>query len=122
MKLVIVDDSGDLRSLLRKGLEPFKGIEITGEAANVKDGIDLLEARKPDVAILDFQLPDGTAIDILNRMETNSASPVFIIFTSHSGAYYRQACLNAGATYFFNKACEFEELIALIAEMSKQGE
>lgn len=69
-KLVIVDDEATLReSLVRFVSEHYAGIlEPAGQAGNVKDAVELLSRQETDLALLDINLPDGTAFDILQQL------------------------------------------------------
>jgi two-component system LytT family response regulator len=71
MKLtaIIVDDERLARSELRLLLADFAEISIVGEAANLTEAVDLIQANKPDVVFLDVQLSSENGFDLLEKVE-----------------------------------------------------
>ncbi|NIW80759.1 MAG: response regulator [Calditrichae bacterium] len=120
MKLIIVEDSPQVKNALKKIFSLVEGIQITGEAENVQTGVELIKAQRPDVVILDFRLPDGTAVDVLNQSKKDEYSQTFIILTNYYSEQYRKACLNAGADYFFHKATEFQKVKQVLDRLTQQ--
>jgi two-component system KDP operon response regulator KdpE len=70
-----------MRKLIRANLEAI-GLQV-GEAVNSKDGLEHLEAGRPDLIFLDLDLPDGGAPKLLQRVHTRfAASPVPVVLMS----------------------------------------
>jgi len=74
---LIVDDERLARTSLRKKLEKFPEIEITGEADGISQAIHEIGILKPEILFLDIQLVDGNGFDLLNRIEY-SGKVIFI--------------------------------------------
>ena len=68
IKLVLVDDSELVRMGLRTLLMPEPGIQLLGEAANVREAVSVITAQKPDVVLMDIRLPDGTGFDACRQV------------------------------------------------------
>ena len=64
--VLIVDDEPAIRFGIRSFLEAF-GYQVT-EAETCAEGLAAFQARRPDVAVLDYQLPDGTSLELLARL------------------------------------------------------
>lgn len=77
-KAVIIDDERLARNELKKLLADFSEVEIIGEAANAKEGIEKIDELNPDLVFLDIQMPGKTGFDML--MEVDRAPHV--IFTT----------------------------------------
>ena len=77
-KAVIIDDERLARNELKKLLTDFSEVEIIGEAANAKEGIEKIDELNPDLIFLDIQMPGQTGFDML--LEVDRAPHV--IFTT----------------------------------------
>jgi two-component system LytT family response regulator len=86
-RALIVEDSELARFELRHLLSAHPHIEIIAEAADVQTAVTQIEALSPDLVLLDIDLPDGTAFDILPKLE--HIPP--LIFTTAFDAYALQA-------------------------------
>jgi DNA-binding NarL/FixJ family response regulator len=115
--MFIVDDSEILRSRLVQMLSEVEGLEIVGEAGFVRDAIREIRKLKPDIAILDIKMADGSGIDILTAMKKDNLRTRTIIFTNYPYLQYRKRCLDAGADFFFYKATELNKLLDVLKGM-----
>jgi DNA-binding response OmpR family regulator len=80
-KALIVDDEAELRSATSEFLEQ-RGFEVT-EADSCKNAIYEFRRNKPDAVILDYALPDGSALDILRQLQSIDSTVPTIILTGH---------------------------------------
>jgi DNA-binding NarL/FixJ family response regulator len=112
--MFIVDDSEILRSRLVQLLSEIEGIEIIGEAGFVRDAVRDIRKLKPDIAILDMKMSDGSGIDILMAMKKDKMTTRVIIFTNYPYLQYRKLYLDAGADFFFYKSTELNKLVELL--------
>lgn len=79
IRTIIIDDEEQVRSTTRYILGEIRpDVEIIGEARDVKTGIALLNSNKPDLLLLDIELPDGTGFDILERLGNIDFKLIFI--------------------------------------------
>jgi len=67
IKTLIVDDEPVARRLLREGLESLSEIAIVGEAANGKEALQKIGKLKPDLVLLDLQLPVMSGFEVVSR-------------------------------------------------------
>ena len=112
----IVDDSQAVRERLKDLLTLGAHAQIVGEAATVDRAVTGIKACQPDYVVLDYQLPDGTGLDVLREVRRQSPASCFVVLTNHRGAALRDAFMNAGAQLFLDKSFEFGRLTRLIAE------
>lgn len=118
MKIFIVDDSEILRRSLKSMLNDIPGIDISGEAESVQEGVQGILSTRPDAVVLDIRLADGSGLDVLKSVRTHNSSTVFIIFTNYPAPQYRELFLKEGAAYFFEKAAEEEMLMRCVLSMT----
>lgn len=64
MRIVIADDEAPARSRLRQLLAAYSDIEITGEASTGLEAIEMVERLRPDLLLLDIQMPGASGIDV----------------------------------------------------------
>lgn len=117
LKIFIVDDAVSIRASLIKMLSNLDYIEIIAEADSIKTAKDFLTTLKPDLTLLDLNLPDGSGYDILNLIKKSSDPHTVIILTNYSAENYKIKALNEGADYFFDKSTEFEKVIEVISRL-----
>jgi pilus assembly protein CpaE len=114
IRVLIVDDIPETRENVRKLLYFEKDIEVVGAAANGTEGIEMARSLRPDIVLMDINMPD---IDGITATESISQSvpEVQIIMMSVQGEtdYLRRSML-AGAREFLVKPFSADELIASI--------
>jgi DNA-binding LytR/AlgR family response regulator len=82
LRLVIADDERPARSLLAAMLRSFDDVEIVGEAKDGAEAVDLIEKHRPDLALLDFQMPEVNGLDVV-RLLTKRNMPMIAFITAH---------------------------------------
>ena len=120
MRLFIADDSEILRERLVEILSEIESVEIVGQKGDTIKAIEAIERLKPDLVILDIQMPGGNGIRVLEKLKKMEAPPVVFMFTNFTYLQYRKRCFDSGADYFFYKSTEFEKLIDVIRESAKE--
>ncbi len=71
LRVVIADDERPARSVLSAMLHTFDDVEIVGEARDGAEALALIESRKPDLALLDFQMPEVDGLDVVRLLRKN---------------------------------------------------
>jgi len=121
MKIFIADDSDILRKHLTTLLAEISGIKIVGYAEDSDAAIAGIQAKHPDVVILDIRMPGAGGIHVLRTIRQIYPDLPIIIFTDYPYPQYRKKCLEEGTAYFFDKSSESEKLIELIRKIAKNG-
>ena len=80
--MVIVDDVPEIREIITFLLEDTGSFDVVGQAANGQDAIELVEARRPDLVLLDLDLPDMTGWDVLVELRPRVPDAKIVILTS----------------------------------------
>lgn len=118
LSVAIVDDSLPLQKRLAALIPQDGSAEVIAFASTVFDAIQLVWDRSPDVVVLDFQLKEGTALDVLDGISDKTPRPLVIVLTNYPEPIYRSKCLEAGAFRFLDKSKEFDKLTETIREIS----
>jgi DNA-binding LytR/AlgR family response regulator len=72
LRIVIADDERPAREFLKALLESFEDVEIVGEAENGADAIETIEKTKPDLALLDLQMPEVSGLEAVKLLRKTS--------------------------------------------------
>jgi pilus assembly protein CpaE len=114
IRVLIVDDIPETRENVRKLLYFEKDIEVVGAAANGTEGIEMARSMRPDIVLMDINMPDIDGITATEAI-TQSVPEVQIVMMSVQGEtdYLRRSML-AGAREFLVKPFSADELIASI--------
>ena len=113
MRLLIVDDSAAWRQRLAAMFSPVEGIEVVSQAQDAPEALALVRALRPEMVILDIQMPGGGGIDVLREVKRDYPKTVVVMLTSHPEPPYRQRCAELGADYFLSKSTGSQLLIEI---------
>lgn len=114
LNIFIVDDASSIRRSLRGMLSKLNNINILGEADSVESAKIFLHKNKPDLTLLDLNLPDGSGYDVLSYIKNGGHNHTVIVLTNYSAEQYKIKAIENGADYFFDKSTEFEKIIDVI--------
>lgn len=78
VKVLIVDDERDSREVLEHHLLPYPTIRVVGHAANIDQAQVMIELMRPDLVMLDIQMPRGDAFALLRRYEKVDFAVIFV--------------------------------------------
>lgn len=111
----IVEDSPMIRDRIAELLGGLAGVAVVGDAETADDAIAGILRTQPDYVVIDYQLNGGTAVDVLRVVHPQVPATVFVVLTNHPNPQYRRICLDAGASYFFDKSLEFGKVKDVVA-------
>jgi two-component system chemotaxis response regulator CheB len=104
IRVLIIDDSSLVRSILSKGLSKDSEIEIVGTAPDVYAGRDLIIKTKPDVLTLDIEMPRMDGVEFLRRLMPQYPIPVVVVSSlTKKGKKITLDALDAGAVDYVAK-------------------
>lgn len=110
MRVLLADDHKRIRSALGLLLNLEPGIDVVGEAAETDSLIALANEVKPDLVLLDWELPGPTSTGVLRTLR--AASPHLKVIALSVRPESRRAALAAGADTFVSKATPPQRLLA----------
>lgn len=111
---VLADDHPIVRQGLRTLLEGEDDCQVIGEAADGLTAIDLIGRLRPDVAILDLQLPDLDGLEVARRIHEKTPGTRLIILSMHGDEPFVQAALRHGVSGYVLKGSAITDLIAAV--------
>jgi len=112
-RVAIIDDHALVRAGLRTELSDA-GFEIAGEAGDGPEGLALVAAQHPDVAIIDIALPGFDGIELTKRIKAEHAQTRIVILTMHEIEHDVAAAVAAGADGYCVKNSGTETIVAAV--------
>ncbi|ASG24197.1 response regulator [Nitrospirillum viridazoti] len=120
MKLLLVDDHAIVRSGLRRLLAPLPDTTIA-EAATGRDALTRYREDRPDIVLLDLNLPGVGGLELLQRLLIEDPTARVLVFSMHAEALYASRALAAGAKGYMSKNADPDELLAAIRRLAEGG-
>src|SRR5436305_585541 len=118
-KLVIVDDHPLFRRGLREMIEERQTFEIVGEASDGKTALDLLSDRKPDIIVLDIDMPRLNGLEMARHLHREK-SPIQIVFlTMYKDEDLFNSAMDVGVKAYVLKENAGEEIIGALEKVAK---
>jgi DNA-binding NarL/FixJ family response regulator len=108
--LVIADDHKVVRSGLEQLIETFDDVQLVGTGANGEDAVQLCVAFRPQVALLDLEMPEVDGIEATRRLRSEAPETRVVLFTSFSDRDRIMQALEAGAIGYLLKDADPDEL------------
>lgn len=118
-RIVIADDHPLMRQGLRQVIELEPNLKVVGEAANGSEAFAMIEELKPNVAILDVDMPHQDGFHVARELAA-AKNPVAVIFlTIHSEEQMFHAALDIGAKGYVLKDSAIDDIVTAINEVVK---
>jgi DNA-binding NarL/FixJ family response regulator len=111
IRVYLLDDHEVVRQGLRALLEGAGGIEVVGESGSAVEATARIPATKPDVAVLDARLPDGSGIEVCRTVRGVDDSIQALILTSYDDDEALFAAIMAGAAGYVLKEIRGNDLV-----------
>ena len=122
IKLLIVDDIPETREMLRKLLSFEADIEVVGVAATGREGLEFARQFKPDIVLMDINMPDMDGITATEEIKKIHPSAGVIIMSVQNESDYLRRAMLAGARDFVTKPISGENLYETIRRVYKLQE
>ncbi len=114
IRVYLLDDHDVVREGLRFLLERTEDIEVVGESATAAEATTRIPALRPDVAVLDARLPDGSGIEVCRAVRAVDPSIKALILTSYDDDEALFAAIMAGASGYVLKEIRSSDLVGAI--------
>ncbi|WP_250029994.1 response regulator transcription factor [Paractinoplanes maris] len=114
IRLLLAEDQGMMRSALALLLNLEPDIEVVAETGTTAEALDAALRVRPDVALLDIEMPDGSGLDTAAALRDELPDCRVLILTTFGRPGYLRRAMEAGATGFLVKDGPVEELAAAV--------
>ncbi len=110
IKVMLADDHILMREGIRQLLEFDGSIEVIGEASDGEECLEKIESLKPDVLLLDINMPKKNGIEVLQEIKDKKIKIKVLILTVHNEIEYLMKAIDIGADGYMMKDSDFAEL------------
>src|ERR1700754_82054 len=114
IRILVVDDHHVVRQGLVALLNIMPEIEVVGQAADGAEAITLHRTLRPDITLMDLQLPQISGVEAIRRIHQDDPAARFIVLTTFDGDEDIYRALEAGARAYLLKGMTVEELTSTI--------
>jgi DNA-binding NarL/FixJ family response regulator len=114
IRVLLADDHTMFRQGLAGILASYGGVEVVAQTTNDDGALDLARQQRPDVVIMQVQLPFERAKDVLERMRMVSPSPKVVIVTMFEDPRFIRELIRLGASAYLVKSSSGEHLIGAV--------
>lgn len=119
-QILIVDDCALVRAELRSILELAGSVAVIGEAVDGRDAQRQAEILKPDIVLMDLQMPGLDGFEATRRLKANHLAKTVIVFTVYGSAANQQKAKEAGADAFIIKGASLQTILNIFEQFTHQ--
>lgn len=119
IRLLLVDDQSTVRRGLAMRLQMEPDIQIVGEATTGKEALRLVQELKPDVVLMDIEMPEMDGIEATAVLHKANSPSAVVILSIHDDMHTRGRAQIAGAVAFVEKRGVTDSLLAAIRQATR---
>lgn len=114
IRVVLADDHALFRQMLYHALLDEEGIEVVGEAANGREAINQVRSLKPDILLLDLDMPEVSGVDVAHTVVKECPATKVVVLTAYDQDEFVFQIVKAGATGYLLKDTTIADVIKAI--------
>ncbi len=115
--MLIVDDNMRFIERMIGLLDEANNIGYINVANDYNEATRIIDEERPDVVLLDINLPGKSGIEILKLIRNSGQQSHVIMVTNHADDYYRNQCKEIGADHFLDKSNDFSKVPGIISRL-----
>lgn len=119
IRILLADDHRIVRAGIRQLLQDEDDLQVIAEADDGEEAQTLIEKHRPDVAVLDIQMPKASGIEVTRWVRAHLPEVGVLILTAYNDDPYVMAVLQAGANGYVLKTAGAEELIQAVRDVNE---
>lgn len=119
--VILVDDHPIMRHGLAQLIRAEKGLAVIGEAGCAREGLQVIEKLKPDLAVIDLTLPDKNGLELVKDVRAVCPATQCLVLSMHDETVYGERALRAGARGYVMKEAAADHLVTAIHKILSGG-
>jgi DNA-binding NarL/FixJ family response regulator len=116
-RVVIVDDHPLLRKGVGQLIDNEKDLSVVGEAEDAAKALTMIEAARPDVALIDISLGGASGIELLKNIKARFPKLLVLVLSMHDESVYAHRALRAGASGYIMKQEATEKVLTALRKV-----
>ena len=120
-KILIVEDHPLFRAMLVQLIGQDMGMTVCGEAASIKDAMEIIESTQPDAAVVDITLEGSSGLELIKDVKARGIALPVLVLSMHEEKLYAERVLRAGARGYISKQAPPDEVVAAIRKVMDGG-
>jgi len=114
IRVAIVDDHPIVRDGIAAAFADGGDIDVVGAVGSAADALALVARTRPDVAVVDLELPDASGEELVTALRRLDHAPYVVVFSAYAGEERVERVFSAGATSYVRKGTPSDELVAIV--------
>jgi YesN/AraC family two-component response regulator len=114
INVVLVDDTPEIRRLLRRGLELVGGFNVVGEAADGLQGVATVSEQKPDAVLLDLAMPVMDGLQAIPKIRESTPRTKILILSGFDETRMSEEAMQAGAHAYLSKGVPITKIASVL--------
>ena len=120
LRVIVADDEVEARDRMIRAINKAEsGISIIGVASDGVTAYELIVEKKPDIVLIDIEMPGMSGLDVIRKVHETGLVVVFIIISSYSDFYYAQEAISLGVEDYLLKPFMPNEICTSIFRAAK---
>ena len=119
IRVILADDHAVVRQGIRQFLETGSNIAVVAEASDGLEAVQLIREHRPDVAVLDIQMPGQSGIEVTRTLRAERFPVGILILTAFDDEPYIRAVLQAGANGYVLKTADAQEIVEAVQAVNE---
>src|ERR1700739_1559618 len=112
MRVLLIDDNDEYRKLLRRILE--EDLVLVAEASGGEEGVRVAQQFKPDVILMDLDMPGTDGFDATRRIKQSLTSATILLLSAVDSEAYRERAAECGADAYLLKTMSIFQILSVI--------
>ena len=119
VRVVVVDDHPFFRDGLIRGLRETGYLQVVGEAGSGREGLEVIALERPDVAVLDYQMPDLTGLEVVRAVLRQGLPTRTLILSAVTDSAIVFRALEEGAQGYLSKEARRSEIVDAVRRVGQ---
>jgi two-component system nitrate/nitrite response regulator NarL len=119
IRVVVVDDHPFFRDGVTRGLNGAGYIKVVGEAGDGREGLEVITRERPDVALVDYQMPDMDGIELVHALVRDEVPTRVLLLSAITDSAIVFRALQEGAAGYLSKDSRRAEIVDAVSRVAK---
>ena len=116
-RVLLADDTPEIRMLVRMALELAGGFEVIGEAKDGAEALHMADDQRPDAIVIDLAMPIMDGLEAIPQIKQRTPGSKILVLSGFDAAQMKKEAMAAGADAYLEKGESAQRIVALLQEL-----